>query len=200
MAKLRKLALILTWTLYLFCTLAYLIVVLIVNNGEFLMGPGGIFWHMTDLEKFVFFLTRGIIFEVPDWFSIALYMSLRRHFKKSYVHPAQVQQESVENNDEGVFPAGAFFDEPENLPELPPPNPIQSDPSHEIVKVMKILRLHLVTSFVKFLLCFIHFVPNLSAKIILVYHSFLISAFWIPLVVVKANFSQMDNMLGTFCQ
>ncbi len=190
------------WGLYLFCVCAFNFTVLLINDGELFMTPGGVFWRLSEVEKFVFFVIRGMIFEVPDWLSILIYVLLRNHFKKCSVHPAPAplhqDSEEVSEEDGGVFPAGAIDAVPEALPQMPP-NPPPHDGSHEVGKVMKILRLHLATSFMKFTFCLITFVPSPSFKIILTYHAFLISSFWLPLVVVKANFHQMDNMLDTFC-
>ncbi len=200
MAKLRNVSVSMVWALFLFCVLVFHISVLLLNNGQFVMTPGGIFWSLAPHEQFTYFVTRGVIFEVPDWLSILVYLRLRHHYKKSSVHPAPLHQESTEEDQEqnggGVFPAAAMDEGP--LPQGPP-SPSGLDNSHEIGKVMRILRLHLITTLIRYLLCFAIFIPGFAVKMVVSYHLFLISAFWIPLVVVKANFHQMDNMLDTFC-
>ncbi len=84
MAKLRKVSVSMVWALYLFCVLVFHIAVLLLNNGQFVMTPGGIFWSLAPHEQFTYFVTRGVIFEVPDWLSILVLSSSSAPFQKDF--------------------------------------------------------------------------------------------------------------------
>ncbi len=63
---------------------------------------------------------------------------------------------------------------------------------------MRALRLNAITSLMDLSLLTMSFIPEPNAKLIIVQVLPLVASYWIPLLVIKINFKQMDNMLQTF--
>ncbi len=43
------------------------------------------------------------------------------------------------------------------------------------------------------------FVGDLSVRLVIVQNLTVVYAFWLPMLVIKRSFKEMDNMLETFC-
>ncbi len=202
MAKLRRLGLSSVWAFFAAFNVAYAVIIGKFNGGKPLMVPGGTYWRMSARRQLLFVLARAAVFGLPDLLSAALYFCLRRHFNK--VNPAAAAEE--EEGDDyyiaGAFPAdgvptGGEGFEPSPPPPPPPPPPPSQGGGHEANRVMRVLRLHVLTTLVDFGSVLSLFVPSSPLNVVLFYHSLLAVSFWLPLLMARANFQQMGGSLAT---
>ncbi len=138
-----------------------------------------------------------LVSNVPDLLSVAIYARMWRHFRKkaNSVYPANQPSAEEDADSGGVFPGGAVFLAADDDLE------IQSQGEEDAaVKVMRTLRLHVLTSAFDLPLALYPLIPNRSVMRILGYHYSVIVTYWIPLYVIKSNFPQLDNILDALCQ
>ena len=96
---------------------------------------------------------------------------------------------SVEAGDEGKSEASSASP--------PPPSPPSSS-GHETWAVMRVLRRHVLLSLLDVSAVVATFFLCSSAGVVLSYAMKFLFSFWIPLLVVKGNFRQLDGVVGSF--
>ncbi len=157
------------------------------------------------LARFQIVLYTLMYISLPDIGSLVLYSTLRRRQKYLVQPAAPMKEENDTNNQEegqqlaagaGVFPADVGM--PGGPPPPPPPQPPEQQQDEQVSRFMRALRLNAITSLMDLSLLTMSFIPEPNAKLIIVQVLPLVASYWIPLLVIKINFKQMDNMLQTF--
>ncbi len=145
-------------------------------------------------DLFVSLVSSNIFYNVPDYISIAIYFKMSRFFKKrsNTVEPHPNDIEHVGREEDGVWmgDVGEVASDHSNGPSSNEPQP------DEAKLVMSKLRLHIATSLLD-LLCSISMAFLLGTVIGSVVGKmyFVVICFWLPLMVVKSNVSQLDGIL-----
>ncbi len=128
-------------------------------------------------------------YNLPDFFSLAIYMKMSIHFKKknNIVQPvSEIQMESVELH-------GAVMDVLNNheMPNLPTQNE-HKDARRIMAKLVVHLSVTMLDLAVSLVNAFL--VYSLAGRILMKLYM-VVFCFWLPLLVIKANVKELEDMV-----
>ncbi len=216
MNRLRRRSLAFPWLSSLGYLLALYGTILAANGGRLMYRPGGNYWRLSTRQRLAVAGAFALATNFPVLASMGIYLAMRRHFggQQQQQQPSSNQVDvaaaSVEDNN-SIFPADSVEEKEEEEKEEEEggeggkqqgtevqPKVLEGQ-EHEAKRVMRILRLHLALSALDVLSAINLLIPSQALRLIFGYHLGVMLAFWVPLVVIKANFKQMDDMMDTFC-
>ena len=192
MGRARRFGLLSVWATYASYGLLYFAGVLASSGGRLMLTPGGRYWDMGAAGKLLFISAKALFANSPDLASMYIFLKIRRHYKS--VHPTPPPPAQEDQGGGGVHPVGLFAEE-----DAPADNEEQSqDQGEEVSRIVRILRLHVATSLLDVLANGAFFLPG-DSRVFAIVFLLMVLTYWVPLLVIKANFTQMDKMAETFC-
>ncbi len=217
MAKLKKRALFAVWAMYLpyalLCQLPWL---------SIFLWHGWPRVPMSRMEPIVFLwcaISTAVVSNTPDYVSIFLYCKMARHFRSQDSLELGEQQPNDNMSSNSVVDFGGIWvggdmgsldvmfnnfvgESPEGSPpqQLPPPainspnHDSNSNPHHGAEAVMKVLKWHMCLCLLDVFFAILTPLTCTPVGKVTYHFNILVSCVWVPILLMKNNFRQLDNL------